>query len=85
MEAHFSSSLLFYWTGIVAIVCQAWLTFMSHSTIRYVQARLSLFLTANGTLRAKLGYEFFKTTHFFAVVVFMVTFFWHCDYTLTSW
>jgi NAD(P)H-flavin reductase len=31
------------------------------------------------------GYEFFKATHFFAVVVFMVTFFWHCDHTLTSW
>jgi hypothetical protein len=32
-----------------------------------------------------LGYEFFKATHLFAVVIFMVTFFWHCDYTLTSW
>ncbi|KIW07056.1 uncharacterized protein PV09_01947 [Verruconis gallopava] len=67
MEAHFSESLLFYWTGIVAIIFQAWLTFASHSTIR------------------KLGYEFFKLTHFLAVVVFVVTFFWHCDYTLTSW
>ncbi|KAL1607902.1 hypothetical protein SLS60_002840 [Paraconiothyrium brasiliense] len=28
---------------------------------------------------------FFKATHFFAVIVFMITFFWHCDYTLTSW
>jgi hypothetical protein len=36
MEDHFSSSLLFYWTGIVAIIFQAWLTFMSHSTIRSV-------------------------------------------------
>ncbi|CAI6334207.1 unnamed protein product [Periconia digitata] len=68
MESHFSSSLLFYWTGIVALIFQAWLTFMSHSTIRSL-----------------LGYEFFKATHFFAVVIFMVTFFWHCDYTLTSW
>jgi hypothetical protein len=34
---------------------------------------------------SKLGYEFFKVSHFVAVVVFMVTFFWHCDYTLTSW
>lgn len=40
MEAHFSSSLLFYWTGIVALICQAWLTFMSHSAIRYVVANL---------------------------------------------
>lgn len=67
MEEHFSSSLLFYWTGIVALVFQAWLTFASHSTIR------------------NLGYEFFKVTHFFGVAVFVVTFFWHCDYTLTSW
>ncbi|KAJ4313324.1 hypothetical protein N0V94_007003 [Neodidymelliopsis sp. IMI 364377] len=33
----------------------------------------------------RLGYEFFKATHFLAVVVFVVVFFWHCDYTLTSW
>lgn len=32
-----------------------------------------------------LGYEFFKASHLFAVVIFMLTFFWHCDYTLTSW
>ncbi|KAF2866942.1 ferric reductase like transmembrane component-domain-containing protein [Massariosphaeria phaeospora] len=68
MEEHFSSSLIFYWTGIVALIFQAWLTFMSHSTIRSL-----------------LGYEFFKATHYIAVVVFMITFFWHCDYTLTSW
>ncbi|KAF5556995.1 ferric cupric reductase transmembrane component 7 [Fusarium napiforme] len=61
-------SLLFYWTGIVALVFQAWLTFASHSAIRKL-----------------LGYEFFKATHFIAVVIFMLTFFWHCDYTLTSW
>ncbi|MAD86623.1 MAG: hypothetical protein CL912_27015 [Deltaproteobacteria bacterium] len=34
MQTHFSESLLFYWTGIVAIIAQAWLTFMSHATIR---------------------------------------------------
>jgi hypothetical protein len=34
MEAHFSESILFYWTGIVALVFQAWLTFASHSTMR---------------------------------------------------
>ncbi|KAH6641959.1 FAD-binding domain-containing protein [Boeremia exigua] len=60
-------STLFYWTGIVALVFQAWLTFASHSVIR------------------RFGYEFFKATHFFAVVVFIIVFFWHCDYTLTSW
>ncbi|KAF1940217.1 hypothetical protein EJ02DRAFT_435809 [Clathrospora elynae] len=67
MESHFTSSLVFYWTGIVALLFQAWLTFASHSTIRH------------------FGYEFFKATHLFAAVVFVVTFFWHCNYTLTSW
>ncbi|KAH7410353.1 ferric reductase NAD binding domain-containing protein [Phaeosphaeria sp. MPI-PUGE-AT-0046c] len=67
MEAHFTSSLIFYWTGIVALIFQGWLTFASHSIIR------------------RFGYEFFKATHLFAAVIFMVTFFWHCDYTLTSW
>jgi hypothetical protein len=33
----------------------------------------------------RFGYEFFKATHIFGAVVFIVTFFWHCDYTLTSW
>ncbi|KAF4469683.1 Ferric cupric reductase transmembrane component 7 [Fusarium albosuccineum] len=67
MEMHFEMSLLFYWTGIVALIFQAWLTFASHSVIR------------------NLGYEFFKMTHFFAAVIFILTFFWHCDYILTSW
>ncbi|OBT68013.1 hypothetical protein VE03_01560 [Pseudogymnoascus sp. 23342-1-I1] len=61
------NSTIFYWTGIVALIFQAWLTFASHSVIR------------------NLGYEFFKATHLFAVVIFMIVFFWHCDYTLTSW
>lgn len=32
-----------------------------------------------------MGYEFFKATHLAAVIVFVIVFFWHCDYTLTSW
>ncbi|KAJ5701255.1 hypothetical protein N7488_008803 [Penicillium malachiteum] len=52
-------SLIFYWTGIVALIFQAWLTFASHSVIR------------------KLGYEFFKATHFFAAAMFILIFFWH--------
>ncbi|OPB41298.1 ferric-chelate reductase [Trichoderma guizhouense] len=67
MQHHFSSNLVFYWTGIVALIFQAWLTFASHSTIR------------------NLGYEFFKMTHFIAVVLFMLTFFWHCGFRLSSW
>lgn len=34
MQMHFEMSLLFYWTGIVALIFQAWLTFASHSAIR---------------------------------------------------
>lgn len=36
-------------------------------------------------MRRRLGYEFFKAMHFFAAIVFIIVFFWHCDYTLTSW
>ncbi|KAK4073151.1 uncharacterized protein Triagg1_5431 [Trichoderma aggressivum f. europaeum] len=67
MQHHFSSNLVFYWTGIVALIFQAWLTFASHSTVR------------------NLGYEIFKMTHFFAAVLFMLTFFWHCGFRLSSW
>jgi predicted ferric reductase len=84
MQTHFSESLLFYWTGIVALIAQAWLTFMSHSTIRYVLKLESMCIVSDLPNR-NLGYEFFKITHFACVIVFMITFFWHCDYTLTSW
>ncbi|PNP51424.1 hypothetical protein THARTR1_07970 [Trichoderma harzianum] len=67
MVMQFESGLIFYWTGIVAIILQAWLTFASHSVIR------------------NFGYEFFKATHLLAAAVFVLIFFWHCDYTLTSW
>lgn len=30
-------------------------------------------------------YEFFKATHFFAALVFVIFFFLHCDHILTSW
>ncbi|EHK21979.1 uncharacterized protein TRIVIDRAFT_230771 [Trichoderma virens Gv29-8] len=67
MVMQFEMGLIFYWTGIVALIFQAWLTFASHSVIR------------------NLGYEFFKATHFLAAAIFVLVFFWHCDYTLTSW
>lgn len=41
MEKHFASDLVFYWTGIVALLLQAWLTFASHSTIRSVVIKKS--------------------------------------------
>lgn len=34
MVMQFEMGLIFYWTGIVAIILQAWLTFASHSVIR---------------------------------------------------
>ncbi|KAE9992665.1 hypothetical protein EG327_008266 [Venturia inaequalis] len=85
MEAHFASSLLFYWTGIVAIIFQAWLTFASHSTIRQVPTQPRRRSPPADLMYTKLNYEFFKFMHFAAVIVFMIVLFWHCDYTLTSW
>ncbi|KAF7562309.1 hypothetical protein G7046_g1822 [Stylonectria norvegica] len=67
MVMQWEMSNLFYWTGIVALIFQAWLTFASHSLVR------------------NLGYEWFKAAHFLGAAVFIVIFFWHCDYTLTSW
>jgi hypothetical protein len=48
-------------------------------------AKVSDLKNETDAARRNLGYEFFKVTHFFGVAVFVVTFFWHCDYTLTSW
>jgi predicted ferric reductase len=55
-----------YWTGVVAILAQAWLTFASFSPLR------------------NWCYEWFKFSHFLAATVFMIFFFFHCDFTLTS-
>ncbi|KAK2592030.1 hypothetical protein QQS21_010263 [Conoideocrella luteorostrata] len=54
-------------TGVVAIIAQAWLTFMSVSWIR------------------NKWYEFFKFAHYFFAVTFMVFFFLHCSFRMTSW
>ncbi|KAM0250211.1 hypothetical protein ACHAQJ_008704 [Trichoderma viride] len=35
MVIQFEMGLIFYWTGIVALILQAWLTFASHSVIRH--------------------------------------------------
>lgn len=58
---------VFYWTGVVALLAQAYLTFFSFKMLR------------------DRFYEIFKATHLLAAVVFVVFFFLHCDYTLTSW
>ncbi|PLB36842.1 ferric reductase family protein [Aspergillus candidus] len=54
-------------TGVVALIAQAWLTFMS---IPWIRNRY---------------YEFFKGTHFLAAMVFMIFFFFHCDFRMSSW
>lgn len=56
-----------YWTGVVALLAQTWLTFASISPLR------------------NMAYEWFKLTHFLAAMVFMIFFFIHCDFTLSSW
>jgi len=57
---------LSYWTGVVALVAQTWLTFASFAPLR------------------NLVYEWFKISHFIAGTVFMVFFFIHCDFTLST-
>ncbi|KAH8897421.1 putative ferric reductase transmembrane component [Thozetella sp. PMI_491] len=56
-----------YWTGVAALIPQAYLTFMSLPRIR------------------NKYYEFFKATHYIAAILFVVFFFIHCDFRLTSW
>lgn len=56
-----------YWTGVVALLAQAYLTFFSFKLLR------------------DRFYEFFKATHYLAIIVFVVFFFIHCGGVLTSW
>ncbi|KAI1102758.1 putative FRE ferric reductase-like transmembrane component [Jackrogersella minutella] len=56
-----------YWTGVVALIAQAYLQVFS---LRAIRDRF---------------YEFFKVTHFLAAIVFVVFFFIHCDFRLSSW
>ncbi|KZT74826.1 hypothetical protein DAEQUDRAFT_659508 [Daedalea quercina L-15889] len=56
-----------YWTGVAALIPQAWLTFMSFGPIR------------------NRYYEFFKSTHYLAALVFVLFLFFHCDFRLSSW
>ncbi|PYH97864.1 putative ferric reductase transmembrane component [Aspergillus ellipticus CBS 707.79] len=54
-------------TGVVAILAQTWLTFLS---IPWIRNRY---------------YEVFKSTHYIAALVFIIFFFFHCDFRLSSW
>ncbi|KAH2153947.1 hypothetical protein KXW33_000889 [Aspergillus fumigatus] len=56
-----------YWTGVAALIPQAYLTFMSLPAIR------------------NRYYEFFKATHITVALLFVLFFFFHCDFRLTSW
>ncbi|KAL4932338.1 ferric reductase family protein [Aspergillus undulatus] len=58
---------MFYWTGVAALLPQAYLTFMSLPSIR------------------NRYYEFFKATHFLIALLFILFFFFHCDFRLSSW
>ncbi|KAL4793855.1 ferric reductase like transmembrane component-domain-containing protein [Aspergillus venezuelensis] len=58
---------VFYWTGVAALICQTYLTFMSLPAIR------------------NRYYEFFKSTHILIALLFILFFFFHCDFRLTSW
>lgn len=61
------STQVTYWTGVAAIIPQAYLTFFSVAPLR------------------KRFYEFFKSTHILVSIVFVVFFFLHCDFRLSSW
>ncbi|KAL1636998.1 hypothetical protein SLS58_009524 [Diplodia intermedia] len=66
MEKKWKTDMV-YWTGVVALIFQTYLTVMSFSPIR------------------NRFYEFFKATHFTAALAFILFFFFHCDFRLTSW
>lgn len=44
-----------------------------------------VFTNVGGLLCRNRYYEFFKATHFLAAMIFVVFFFIHCDFRLTSW
>ncbi|RDW65558.1 hypothetical protein BP5796_10250 [Coleophoma crateriformis] len=56
-----------YWTGVAALIPQAWLNIMSIGPIR------------------NRYYEFFKSFHYIAIILFIFFLFIHCDFRLTSW
>ncbi|KAF2221277.1 ferric reductase like transmembrane component-domain-containing protein [Elsinoe ampelina] len=60
-------STVYYWTGVAALIPQAWLTFASIGPLR------------------RAGYESFKILHFLAAILFIVFFFIHCNFRLSSW
>ncbi|USW58882.1 Putative ferric reductase, NAD binding domain, ferric reductase transmembrane component-like protein [Septoria linicola] len=62
-----ATTTIYYWTGIIALISQAWLTFASASPLR------------------NWCYEFFKFSHFAAALIFVVFFFLHCNFRLSSW
>lgn len=79
---------IFYWSGVAALIPQAWLTFASASPLRYASETLSRWFACvadESSLCRNKYYEFFKIMHFVAALLFVFFLFLHCDYTLTSW
>ncbi|KAK4500724.1 hypothetical protein PRZ48_008914 [Zasmidium cellare] len=58
---------IYYWTGTIAIIAQAWLTFASFGPLR------------------TWCYEWFKSSHFAAALIFMIFLFFHCDGEFSAW
>lgn len=80
-----------YWTGVAALIFQAYLTFISLPFFRYTYILNCLlsFIEIHDesdffVLTRKRFYEFFKSTHMLAALAFCLFFFFHCDFTLTS-
>lgn len=74
-------------SGVAALIPQAYLTVFSLPSIRYVsweQTSIASDVTNANTVR-NAYYEFFKATHYFAALLFMLFFFFHCNFRLTSW
>lgn len=82
----------YYWTGVIALLAQGYLTFMSVPWIRSVAFGAQttpgkVLFVGNSELTSahrNKCYEFFKVTHWLAALVFMVFLFIHVDFTLTA-
>lgn len=88
MSAEMWETMSYYWTGVIALVAQAYMTFMSVPWLRLVLTTHSFltFLREHYlTLpNRNMCYEFFKATHYLFAIIFMVFLFLHVAFTLSS-
>jgi ferric-chelate reductase len=85
MVLQWNTSLV-YWTGVAALIPQAYLNIMSIGPIRYVSIRKwGVFIHHLTEVFRNYCYEFFKATHYIAVILFSFFFWVHCDFRLSSW